>query len=61
MARWLQSAGYPAVRAIDVDQPAAIDGHAVTFWEAASDDGDEYATIAEVAQVIACLHQIRAG
>jgi Ser/Thr protein kinase RdoA (MazF antagonist) len=60
VARWLQSAGYPAVRAIDVDQPAAIDGHAVTFWQAVSDDGDEYATISEVAQVIARLHHLAA-
>ena len=58
VAHWLQSAGYPAVRAIDVDQPVTIDGHAVTFWEAVSDDGDEYATISEVAQVIACLHHL---
>jgi len=58
VARWLKSAGYPAVRAVDVDQPVAIDGHAVTFWEAVSDDGDEYATISEVAQVIARLHQL---
>jgi Ser/Thr protein kinase RdoA (MazF antagonist) len=60
VARWLQSAGYPAVRAIDVDQPVIIDSHAVTFWEAVSDDGSEYATIAEVAEVIAQLHKLTA-
>jgi hypothetical protein len=32
-----------------VDQPIVIDGHAVTFWGPVSSDGDEYATIAEVA------------
>lgn len=37
-----------------------IDGHAVTFWEAVSDGGDEYATVAEVAEVIAQLHQFTA-
>jgi thiamine kinase-like enzyme len=58
VARWLQSEGYPAVRAIDVDQPAVIGGRAVTFWEAVSDNGGEYATIAEVAQVIARLHHL---
>jgi Ser/Thr protein kinase RdoA (MazF antagonist) len=58
VARWLQSAGYPAVRAIDVDQPVIIDGHSVTFWEALSDDGSEYATIGEVAEVIARLHKL---
>ncbi len=60
VARWLQSAGYPAVRAIDADQPVIIGGHAVTFWEAISDDGSEYATIAEVAEVIARLHKLTA-
>ena len=34
VARWLKSAGYPAVRAVDVDQPVAVDGHLVTFWDA---------------------------
>ncbi len=58
VARWLQSADYPAVRAIDVDQPVTIDNHAVTFWEAISHDGDEYATITQVAEVIARLHKL---
>jgi Ser/Thr protein kinase RdoA (MazF antagonist) len=56
VARWLESARYPAVRAIAVDQPVIADGHAVTFWEAVSDDGDQYATIEQVAEVIARLH-----
>jgi hypothetical protein len=60
VARWLKSAGYPAVRAVDVDQPVMIDGYAITFWEAVSDDGDEYATIAQVAEVIAQLHRLTA-
>jgi aminoglycoside phosphotransferase (APT) family kinase protein len=58
VARWLESAGYPAVRAIGVDQPVMADGHAVTFWGAVSDDGSEYATIAQVAEVIARLHAL---
>ena len=52
VARWLQSVGYPAVRAVDVDQPVVIDGHVVTFWHAVSDDGDQYASVAEVAEVL---------
>ena len=60
VARWLQSAGYPAVHTIDVDQPVMIDGHAITFWEAVSQDGEEYATIAQVAEVIARLHELAA-
>jgi Ser/Thr protein kinase RdoA (MazF antagonist) len=60
VARWLESAGYPAVRAIDVDQPVIAGGRAVTFWEAVSDDGDEYATVIQVADVIAQLHALHA-
>jgi Ser/Thr protein kinase RdoA (MazF antagonist) len=59
VARWLESAGYPAVRATGVDQPVIVDGHAVTFWEAIS-DGSQYATIAQVAEVIARLHALTA-
>jgi Ser/Thr protein kinase RdoA (MazF antagonist) len=60
VARWLEWAGYPAVRVIDVDQPVMADGHAVTFWEAVSEDGDEYAAIAQVADVISRLHTLTA-
>jgi len=52
VARWLEAARYPAVRAVDVDQPVAADGHLVTFWDAVSDDGDQYASTAEVAEVL---------
>jgi aminoglycoside phosphotransferase (APT) family kinase protein len=60
VARWLESADYPAVRAIGVDQPVVVDGYAVTFWEAVSDDGSQYATVAQVAEVIARLHAMTA-
>ena len=60
VARWLESTGYPAVRALPLDQPVVIDSHAVTFWEAVSNDGDEYATIDQVAEVIARLHKMTA-
>ena len=60
VARWLASAGYPAVRAIDVDQPVEIDGHAVTFWQSVSEDGEQYATVGEVAEVLAELHRLDA-
>lgn len=57
VARWLESVGYPAVRALDVDQPLIVSGHAVTFWETLS---DEYATIEELADVLARLHRLSA-
>ena len=60
VARWLESVSYPAVRAVDVDQPVAVDGHLVTFWEAVSDDGDQYASTAEVAEVLVKLHALTA-
>jgi len=58
VAHWLESVDYPAVRALGLDQPVVIDGHPVTFWEALSDTGDEYATIDQVADVIARLHKL---
>jgi aminoglycoside phosphotransferase (APT) family kinase protein len=58
VARWLESIGYPAVRALDVDQPAVINGHVVTFWESVSKDGRQYATVGDVADVLAQLHRL---
>lgn len=58
VARWLASVNYPAVRVLDVEQPVLLDGQAVTFWGAVSEDGDEYATVGEVAEVILKLHQL---
>ena len=60
VARWLESTDYPAVRAIDVDQPIEIDGHATTFWRSLSEDGQQYANIGEVAEVLAKLHRLDA-
>ena len=60
VARWLALVDYPAVRAIDIDQPITIDGHSATFWASVSDDGDQYATVAEVADVLARLHKLEA-
>ena len=60
VARWLESVDFPAVRAVDVDQPVVVDRHVVTFWEAVSDDGDQYATVREVAEVLVRLHALTA-
>src|ERR1700733_1068603 len=60
VARWLKSVDYPAVRLVDVDQPVVLGQHVVTFWVAVSDDGDQYASVAEVAQVLVQLHQLTA-
>lgn len=60
VARWLEHVNYPAVRAIGVSQPIEIGWHAITFWESVSDDGEQYATLAEVAHVLAQLHRLDA-
>jgi thiamine kinase-like enzyme len=58
VARWLESADYPAVRVIDVDQPLIADGYVVTFWKAISDEGDQYASTPEIAAILARLHRL---
>jgi Ser/Thr protein kinase RdoA (MazF antagonist) len=60
VARWLESVGYPAARVMDVEQPVVVDGQVVTFWQAVSDDGDQYASVAEVADVLRRLHELTA-
>jgi Ser/Thr protein kinase RdoA (MazF antagonist) len=60
VARWLKTVGYPAVRVVDLDQPVTTGRRLVTFWEAVSDDADQYASLAEVAEVLAKLHQLTA-
>jgi aminoglycoside phosphotransferase (APT) family kinase protein len=59
VARWLESAAFPAVR-LDgpADQPLAIDGRVVTFWELlAANEG--YGTLAELAQLLSRLHELQ--
>lgn len=57
VARWLESDGYPAVRALAFDQPVVIEGSAATFWEALS-DGETYASVSEVADLLSRLHAL---
>ena len=60
VARWLESAGYPAGRAVNAGQPVVTGQQIVTFWEAVSDGGDQYASTAEVAEVLLKLHKLTA-
>jgi aminoglycoside phosphotransferase (APT) family kinase protein len=55
VARWLESEGYPAVRALSIDQPVLVDDRVVTFWEVVS-DADSYGSTAEVASLLVRLH-----
>jgi thiamine kinase-like enzyme len=55
VARWLASEGYPAVRALAIDQPVLVDERVVTFWEVISDE-DSYGSTIEVASLLVRLH-----
>lgn len=57
VARWLEQAGYPATRALDVDQPVDADGHPATFWVSVS-ESEKYAPIRQVADLIRRLHDL---
>ncbi len=57
VARWLESEGYPAVRALSIDQPVVVDDRVVTFWEVISDE-DSYGSTAEVASLLVRLHRM---
>src|SRR3569833_8189 len=54
-ARWLETEGFPAVRALSIDQPVVVDERVVTFWEVISDE-DSYGSTAEVASLLVRLH-----
>jgi thiamine kinase-like enzyme len=58
VALWLEAVGYPAVRAVDVDQPVIADGYLVTFWQSVSDYGDQFASTPEIAAILARLHHL---
>jgi aminoglycoside phosphotransferase len=59
VARWLAAEDFPAMRALDVEQPLVAEGRAVTFWESAADK-TEYAPIGDVATLIRRLHDLHA-
>lgn len=55
VARWLEAAGFPAVRALAIDQPVVVDERVVTFWELIADE-DSFGSTAEVASLLVRLH-----
>jgi len=58
VARWLESADFPAVRlAGPADQPLVVDGRVVTFWELVA-ERTEYGTVAELAELLRQLHHL---
>jgi aminoglycoside phosphotransferase len=57
VARWLEDVGYPAARALDIEQPVLVTGRLVTFWVSVS-DVEEYAELPEVARLLRELHAL---
>jgi aminoglycoside phosphotransferase (APT) family kinase protein len=57
VARWLEQVDYPAMRALDVEQPVDLDGHVATFWVSVS-EREEYAPVRQVAELIRRLHDL---
>ncbi|MGJ6962531.1 phosphotransferase enzyme family protein [Streptosporangium sp. G11] len=57
VSRWLADEGFPAVRALPLDQPVIVDGRLATFWESVS-EREEYGTPAEVAELLTQLHAL---
>ncbi|MCF3960361.1 phosphotransferase enzyme family protein [Streptomyces fuscigenes] len=56
VARWLATQNFPATRVLPtVEQPLTAGGRVVTFWESAQ-DREEYATVAELADLLRRLH-----
>jgi aminoglycoside phosphotransferase (APT) family kinase protein len=60
VSRWLESEHYPAVRALHFGQPVIAGGYPVTFWEAVSPAGNEWASVAEIAGLLVKLHKLTA-
>jgi Ser/Thr protein kinase RdoA (MazF antagonist) len=58
ISRWLREIDYPAVRALDVEQPVIIDGHVITFWEPVTDADDEYGSVTDLAHLLLRLHAL---
>lgn len=58
VSRWLTREGFPVVRTVDdLDQPALIDGHPVTFWHLIA-AADRSATYGELGTILRDLHSI---
>jgi Ser/Thr protein kinase RdoA (MazF antagonist) len=57
VARWLESVGYPATRAVDVPQPVEADDRVLTFWRSVAAE-TIYAPIGDVAALVRRLHDL---
>jgi aminoglycoside phosphotransferase (APT) family kinase protein len=57
VAGWLESAGIPAVRALKIEQPLAVNDRVVTLWWSASEKV-EYGDTQELARLLLQLHSL---
>lgn len=58
VARWLASAGIPAIQVTDGEQPILAAGRPVTFWISVS-DAEEYGNPAELGALVRQLHALQ--
>lgn len=54
VSRWLTDEGFPATRALPVEQPVIVDGRVATFWESLS-EAEEYGAPRDVAELLTRL------
>lgn len=59
VSRWLADEGFPATRALPVEQPVIVDGRVATFWESLS-ESEEYGAPRDVAELLIRLHALEA-
>jgi hypothetical protein len=57
VSNWLREQHYSAIRALSIAQPIVAGGRVVTFWESVS-DAEDYAPIADVADLVRQLHEL---
>jgi hypothetical protein len=55
---WLNTLGFPAVRPLDVDQPAAAQGYIVTFWHYLQASGPPWEDVSSLSRLLRRLHQL---
>jgi phosphotransferase family enzyme len=55
---WLNTLAFPAVRPLDVGQPAAAQGYIVTFWHYLQASGPPWEDVSSLGRLLRRLHQL---
>jgi len=58
ITRWLGAQEFPVTRPLDVEQPAVVNGRAITFWEHYPQRPDRRPGVAELGAVLRRLHDL---